>query len=611
MSHLELLEMKQRSGSVSREGSSGVRYVVVSGGTMSGIGKGVVASSTGMIMRRLGFKVTSIKIDPYLNIDAGTMSPFEHGEVFVLNDGGEVDLDLGNYERFIGISLARDNNITTGKIYNHVIEKERRGDYLGKTVQVVPHVVGAIQEWIEKVAAANGAEVCVIELGGTVGDIESGPFIEALRQLQFRVGVQNMMNLHVALVPMMGVVGEQKTKPIQQSVRALRASGLFPDLVICRSSQPLQTEPRRKIAYFSQIREENVLSCADVPNLYHVPLNLVAQRLDYLILHRLNLLPKTIPDWSAWRTLATTVDDLSALPETETVRVAIVGKYTGLQDSYLSLIKALKHASIHERIPFTIDWVEASCLEEEGAPDDPAAFERSWETVRGADAILVPGGFGDRGVEGKINAIRFARMEQYPFLGICLGMQLAVVEYCRSILKLPEANSEEFNGGTPHRVIIFMPEISTTHMGGTMRLGQRTTHFVKKHLPASKVSALYAENAAAADEFGITVTTNAEGHVTAVDERHRHRYEVNPEYAPKVEAAGLLFTGVDDRSERMEVIELPTHPYFVGTQYHPEFQSRPQWPSPPFVGFLRAARQFRARNQKRNKEQQLQHSHEE
>ena len=627
MAHMKLLSLQGSRN----PGEGMMKYVIVSGGTLSGIGKGVVASSTGMILRTLGFNVTSIKIDPYLNVDAGTMSPFEHGEVFVLNDGGEADLDLGNYERFIGITLSRDNNITTGKIYHQVIEKERRGDYLGKTVQVVPHIIDAINEWIEKVARTPTGldpnarpEVCVIELGGTVGDIESSPFIEALRQLQYRVGAENVMNMHVALVPVMGVVGEQKTKPIQQSVRELRACGLFPDIVVCRSSDPLQDEPRQKIAYFAQIPAQNVLSCADVSNLYHVPLNLIDQKLDYLLLHRLGLLPKCIPQWGSWQSLAASVDDLAASSQPK-LRLAIVGKYTGLQDSYLSLIKAVNHAAIAEKVPMVIEWIEASDLEESSDAEDveskrgvarpivtdamiktdysedagKTAFEKAWDTLKRADAILVPGGFGDRGIEGKVKAIEFARLNDIPFLGICLGMQMAVIEYCRHILGIKNANSEEFSKEC-EKVVVFMPEISTTHMGGTMRLGRRTTYFVPEHRKESKVVGLYKESVAGASQFGIHIgVEKRSGEVTSVDERHRHRYEVNPAYVEQLEKAGLLFVGVDDTKQRMEVIELPTHPYFVGVQYHPEFQSRPQWPSPPFVGLLRAGMAIKLKGSKK------------
>mmetsp|Transcript_200 Transcript_200/g.306 ORF Transcript_200/g.306 Transcript_200/m.306 type:complete len:561 (+) Transcript_200:146-1828(+) len=546
-------------------------------------------------MRKMGFNVTSIKIDPYLNIDAGTMSPFEHGEVFVMNDGGEVDLDLGNYERFIGVSLSRDNNITTGKIYHQVIEKERRGDYLGKTVQVIPHIVDEIQMWIERVAQIpTGAdksgkpEVCVIELGGTIGDIESGPFIEALRQLQFNVGIENFLNIHVALVPVLGSVGEQKTKPIQNSVRTLRACGLFPDIIICRSSQPLQQDPRRKISQFCQVAEESVLSCPDVSNLYRVPLSLIAQKMDYLLLHRLSKLPKQTPDWTEWTQLADVVDSLRSCGDLR-VRIAVVGKYTGLQDSYLSLIKALEHSSFSEKVPMKIEWIESGDLE---SVETSETYQTAMNTLCQSHAILVPGGFGDRGIEGKVKAINYARTKNVPFLGICLGMQVAVIEFARSILGIEDANSEEFVPECPNKAIVFMPEITKERLGGTMRLGRRTTHFVEKHRGQSKLQKLYKESTRNCLDYGIIISENDDGEVISVDERHRHRYEVNPELVSQLEEHGMSFVGMDDQCQRMEMIEIFSHPYFVGVQYHPEFQSRPQWASPPFVGFIRAAEAF-------------------
>lgn len=588
--HVKLLSLACRDTKAKKKG-----YVLVTGGTMSGIGKGVIASSTGLILKSLGFNVTSIKIDPYLNIDAGTMSPFEHGEVFVLNDGGEADLDLGNYERFIGINLSRDNNITTGKIYKQVIEKERKGDYLGKTVQVVPHIVDAIQEWVERVSAVpvknsspQSPEMVVIELGGTVGDIESSPFIEALRQLQFRVGIENFVNIHVALVPALGSVGEQKTKPIQQSVRTLRACGLFPDIIVCRSTLPLQDDPRRKISQFCQVPEDNVISCPDVSNLYQVPLSLVSQRLDSLVLHRLAQLPKQTPDWTEWRRLAETEDALHLMEDK--VRIVIVGKYTGLQDSYLSVIKALKHSAISETVPIKIEWIKSTELESESfLSDERCVYQKALETLENAHGILVPGGFGDRGVLGKISAIKSARTKLIPFFGICLGLQMAVIEYARNVLGYKDANSEEFDQTCHQKFVVFMPELSKSHLGGTMRLGQRRTHFIERHRKDSVLQKLYRESVSVAAKYGIQVNLDENGDVESVDERHRHRYEVNPDMVEQLEEAGLRFVGMDDEKKRMEIIELPNHPYFVAVQYHPEFQSRPQWASPPFVGFIRAA----------------------
>jgi CTP synthase len=412
------------------------------------------------------------------------------------------------------------------------------------------------------------------------------------------------VNIHVALVPVMGMVGEQKTKPIQQSVRILRANGLFPDIIVCRSSAPLHPEPRAKIAQFCQVQTENVLSCPDVSNLYRVPLSLVAQRMDYLILHRLSRLPKCTPTWTEWSQLADIADQLQNAPSR--VRIAIVGKYTGLQDSYLSIIKAIEHASIAERVPIKIDWIESTDLEitppqppniasrvgsfispPPAPPKGPTPHESAMELLRHADGILVPGGFGDRGIEGMISAIHHARVKSVPFFGICLGMQVAVLEYARNVLQLSKANSEEFDADCEHNVVIFMPEISKFYMGGTMRLGKRTTYFVEKHLRQSQVQKLYGEHHAVAGLYGIKIELNDEKEVLSVDERHRHRYEVNPKYVQQLEDAGLRFVGMDEKKERMEVCELFEHPFYVGVQYHPEFQSRPQWPSPPFMGFVR------------------------
>lgn len=582
-----------------------MKYVLVSGGIVSGLGKGVIASSTGVLLKSLGYRVTSIKIDPYLNCDAGTMSPFEHGEVFVLDDGGEVDLDLGNYERFVDITLTHNNNITTGKIYRSVIEKERKGLYLGKTVQVVPHVCNEIQNWVEKVARVSvdnkegPADFCVIELGGTVGDIESGPFIEALRQFQFRVGTNNFCNIHVTFVPMLGVVGEQKTKPTQQSVRTLRSLGLAPDVIICRSASPLTKSTKSKIASFCHVAADAVVGIHDVSNLYRVPLMLEQQNLPTLLLSRFQLLnqgesPK--PNLASWRELAEMAENCVTAPE---VKIALVGKYTGLSDSYLSVIKALQHSCIELRLKLKILWITASSLEQNGkseatgcntiptASEDQAeaeeedkdedeeekkeqTYEEAWSLLKEADGILVPGGFGDRGIEGKILAANYARVNKIPYLGVCLGMQLAVIEVARNILGRKEATSEEFDNQTKYPAIVFMPEGSKTHMGGTMRLGKRTTII---NAPDSLAAIVYRGS-------------------TTVDERHRHRYEVNPTWVSDLESEGKLrFVGKDETGQRMEIAELPTsvHPFFLGTQYHPEFLSRPRKPSPPFLGFVAAS----------------------
>ncbi|CAN6444590.1 unnamed protein product [Victoria cruziana] len=546
-----------------------MKYVLVSGGVVSGLGKGVMASSIGVVLKACGLRVTSIKIDPYLNTDAGTMSPFEHGEVFVLDDGGEVDLDLGNYERFLDVKLTRDNNITTGKIYQSVIDKERRGDYLGKTVQVVPHITDAIQEWIERVAMIpvdgreGHADVCVIELGGTVGDIESMPFVEALRQLSYRVGPGNFCLVHVSLVPVVNVVGEQKTKPTQHSVRELRGLGLVPNILACRSTKPLEDNVKEKLSQFCHVPAESILTIYDVSNIWHIPLLLRDQKVHEAILKVLNLLGIAgNPELQEWTARAELQDKLSY-----PVRIAMVGKYTGLSDSYLSVLKALLHASVECSRKLIVEWIAATDLEDTIAKEDPDAFQAAWNVLKRADGILVPGGFGDRGVQGKVLAAKYARENKIPYLGICLGMQIAVIEFSRSILGLHDANSTEFDPDTKNPCVIFMPEGSKTHMGGTMRLGSRRTYF---HIADSITAKLY-------------------GNVGYVDERHRHRYEVNPEMIDRLEEAGLSFVGKDESGKRMEIVELPGHPYFVGVQFHPEFKSRPGNPSAVFLGLIRAA----------------------
>ncbi|PIN07538.1 CTP synthase (UTP-ammonia lyase) [Handroanthus impetiginosus] len=546
-----------------------MKYVLVTGGVVSGLGKGVTASSIGVVLKACGLRVTSIKIDPYLNTDAGTMSPFEHGEVFVLDDGGEVDLDLGNYERFLDFRLTRDNNITTGKIYQSVLEKERRGDYLGKTVQVVPHITDAIKNWIETVSVIpvdgkeGPADVCVIELGGTVGDIESMPFIEALRQLFFSVGQNNFCLIHVSLIPVLGVVGEQKTKPTQHSVRELRALGLTPHFLACRSAQPLLEGTRQKLSQFCHVPVVNILNIHDVPNIWHIPLLLKNQNAHDAVLRHLDLLSVAKPpNLQEWTERAETFDNL-----TNSVRIAMVGKYVGMADSYLSVVKALLHACIACSLKPVIDWIAASDLEDDSAISAPEAHETAWTTLRNAACILVPGGFGDRGVKGMILAAKYARENRVPYLGICLGMQISVIDVARNVLGLERANSTEFDDQTPNPVVIFMPEGSKTHMGSTMRLGSRRTLFQS---PDCLIARLYRNS-----EY--------------VDERHRHRYEVNPDMVSMLEETGLKFVGKDETRKRMEIVELTDHPFYVGVQFHPEFKSRPGRPSPVFLGFILAA----------------------
>ncbi|KAF9299882.1 CTP synthase ura7 [Mortierella antarctica] len=557
------------------------KYVLVSGGVISGIGKGIIASSTGLLLKTMGLKVTSIKIDPYLNIDAGTLSPLDHGEVFVLNDGGEVDLDLGNYERYLDVTLTRSNNITTGKIYRDVIERERKGDYLGKTVQVVPHITDAIQDWVERVAtipvddSGEEPDVCIIELGGTVGDIESAPFVEAMRQFQFRVGHENFALIHVSLVPTIGSVGEQKTKPTQASIRDLRGLGLTPDLIACRCEKSgLDEGIQSKISMFCHVQPEQVLAVRDCNSVYHVPELLKDQGMVDYLWKRLNI-EKTISItpalkekgsemWRKWNQLTSAQERLH-----DSVTIVLVGKYTNLQDSYASVVKALEHASLNCHKKLIMKWVEASDLEPETRSSNPVKYHEAWQDLCSAQGILVPGGFGNRGVEGKIAAAKWAREQKIPYLGICLGLQIAVIEFARNVCGMTDANSIELDENTKTPVVVYMPEISKTHLGGTMRLGTRPTEF-QAGTEGSTLRKLY-------------------GGGSTVMERHRHRYEINPELIEKFEAKGLQFVGKDETGQRMEIVEMADHPYFVGVQYHPEYLTRPLKPSAPFMGLILAA----------------------
>jgi CTP synthase len=554
-----------------------MKYVVVSGGVISGIGKGVLASSTGLLFKTMGLRVTSIKIDPYMNIDAGTMSPLEHGECFVLNDGGEVDLDLGNYERYLNITLTKNHNITTGKIYSHVIEKERNGDYLGKTVQVVPHVTGAIQDWIERVAtipvdeSGLEPEICIIELGGTVGDIESAPFVEALRQFQFRVGVDNFALIHVSLVPV--IHGEQKTKPTQAAIKDLRSLGLTPDMIACRCQEELEVATIEKIGMFCHVGPEQVIAVHDVNSTYHVPLLLKEQRMMKFLTKKLNI-PELSPAalergdklMKKWINLTSSHDK-----SFETVTIALVGKYTHLKDSYLSVIKSLEHSSMRCHRRLKIEWVESTDLEEETKSSNLSKYHKAWHYVCQADGILVPGGFGNRGIEGMVSAAQYARENNIPYLGVCLGLQIAVIEFVRNVLGVEGSTSMEFDPTADEDTasVVYMPDVDQVKLGGTMRLGIHSTKFVANS-EWSKLRKLY-------------------GGADSVMERHRHRYEVNPKLIDQIEAKGLNFIGKDDTQARMEVLELKDHKFFVGTQYHPEYLSKVLDPSRPFLGLVAAS----------------------
>ncbi|XP_039195820.1 CTP synthase 2 isoform X4 [Crotalus tigris] len=547
-----------------------MKYILVTGGVISGIGKGIIASSIGTILKSCGLRVTAIKIDPYINIDAGTFSPYEHGEVFVLNDGGEVDLDLGNYERFLDISLYKDNNITTGKIYQHVINKERHGDYLGKTVQVVPHITDAVQEWVMNQAKVpvdddkKEPQICVIELGGTIGDIEGMPFVEAFRQFQFKAKRENFCNIHVSLVPQPNATGEQKTKPTQNSVRALRGLGLSPDLIVCRSTKPIEMAVKEKISMFCHVEPEQVIFIHDVSSTYRVPILLEEQGIIKYFKERLSLPIDDQPSHLLfkWKKIADRYERML-----NSCSVALVGKYTKLSDCYTSIFKALEHSAIAINHKLDLMYIDSADLEPAMEAENPVRFHQAWQKLCKADCILVPGGFGHRGTEGKLQAISWARKKKKPFLGICLGMQLAVVEFARNCLNWQDANSTEFDPNTKNPVVIDMPEHNPGDMGGTMRLGKRKTIFKTKD---SLLRKLY-------------------GNEAFVEERHRHRYEVNPELIHFFEDKGLKFVGHDTEGKRMEIIELDDHPYFIGVQFHPEFSSRPMKPSPAYLGLLLAA----------------------
>jgi CTP synthase len=527
-----------------------MKYIIITGGVLSGLGKGISTSSIGRLFKSQGLSVTAIKIDPYLNCDAGTMNPFQHGEVFVLDDGGEVDLDLGNYERFLDIEMTSDNNITTGKVYKSVIEKERRGDYLGKTVQIIPHITNEIRNMITKVAHKSRADITLIELGGTVGDIESMPFLEAVRQLRSREGRENVIFVHTTLVPIMKVVGEQKTKPTQHSVKELRAIGIHPDIIIGRAKEPLNKESKNKIALFCDVPVEAVISAPDVPTIYQVPLIFEKQGLREYIMKLMKIKIKRTKDMTTWKKMVNNI-----LHPKKKTRIAIVGKYVDLKDSYMSHIEAFKHVSGSLSVDVEIEWVEAEILEDKGT--------RLLKKVKG---VLVPGGFGERGAEGKALAAKYARENSIPFLGICFGFQLAVIEFCRNVLKLEKAHSLELDPKTPHPVISLLPEQEgVVDMGGTMRLGTYKTFLAKD----CTVAKLY--------------------NSTEIHERHRHRFEVNPDYIEQIEKAGMIFVGKDAVNIRMEVFELKGHPFFVGSQFHPEFKSRPDKPSPLHTGLVKAA----------------------
>jgi CTP synthase len=539
------------------------KYVFVTGGVVSSLGKGIAAASLAAILESRGIKLTMLKLDPYINVDPGTMSPFQHGEVFVTDDGAETDLDLGHYERFVRARMGKRNNFTSGQIYESVIKKERRGDYLGGTVQVIPHITDEIKSFIR--AGAGDADVAIVEIGGTVGDIESLPFLEAIRQMSLQLGRNNTCFIHLTLVPYIPSAGEIKTKPTQHSVKELREIGIQPDVVLCRADRWLPDDERRKIALFTNVEERAVISAIDVDCIYKIPNNLHAQGLDDIVLKKLEI-DAPPANLSEWESLVFRLEH----PK-RSVNIALVGKYVDLTESYKSLSEALTHAGIHTGSKINIHYIDS-----EKIVDDGSAL------LAGMDAILVPGGFGKRGVEGKIRAIRYARDHRVPYLGICLGMQLAVIEYARNVANMPGAHSTEFDPVTPFPVVALIHEWinrdgrveqrdETSDLGGTMRLGGQEAEL----LPGTLVRQIYG---------------NAK-----IFERHRHRYEVNNHYVPRLQQAGLRFSGLSMDKERLtEMIELPGHPWFVACQFHPEFTSTPRGGHPLFKSFIEAAARYAA-----------------
>lgn len=524
-----------------------VKYIFVTGGVVSGIGKGITAASLGRLLKTRGLKVTIQKFDPYINVDPGTMSPYQHGEVYVTEDGAETDLDLGHYERFIDENLTKNSNVTTGKVYWSVITKERRGDYLGGTVQVIPHITNEIKEKIFRVGQEDNPDVVITEIGGTVGDIESQPFLEAIRQVSGDVGKGNSMYLHVTLVPYLSSSGELKSKPTQHSVKELLGLGIQPDIIVCRSEVPLDEDIKAKIGLFCNVDSGCVIENLDAETIYDVPLMLEEQGLSQKVCDRLGL-DCPPPDLTEWNGLVHKVKNLK-----RHVKIALVGKYVALHDAYLSVAEALRHGGFANEAEVEISWVDSETLTDENVE----------ETLRGADGILVPGGFGDRGIDGKISAIRYARENKIPFLGICLGMQLAVVEFARNVAGLSGAHSSELNPHTPYPVIDLMPEQKEiSDMGGTMRLGRFPCELQEN-----------------------TLSHKAYG-VKEIGERHRHRYEFNNAYRDKLTDAGLKIAGLSPNGKLVEIVELEEHPWFVAVQFHPEFKTRPTKPHPLFEQFI-------------------------
>jgi CTP synthase len=528
------------------------KYLFYTGGVVSSVGKGVTAAATGLLLKERGFKVTVQKLDPYINVDPGTMSPYQHGEVYVLDDGAETDLDLGHYERFIDIRLSRSSNFTSGQVYADIISKERRGDFLGGTIQVIPHITNEIKRRVASIGRETGADVVIVEVGGTVGDIESQPFLEALRQLRNEFGRENVFFIHVTWLPYIGATGEIKTKPTQHSVAALRSIGISPNMIIARSDYPVDKELCDKIALFCDVEKPAVVSMVTSDVLYEVPLLLERAGVGDYLVEKLNMKATRKPDMKPWEKLVERVRKPKP-----TVKVALVGKYVELQDAYMSVREALKHAALANDVEVEIGWVHSADLEK----------DKGWDIIQSSDGILVPGGFGSRGIEGKILAARYAREKKVPYLGLCLGMQTMCIDFARGVLNHEDANSSEFDRGTEYPVIdLMLDQRSITDLGGTMRLGLYPCELQKD----SKAATSYGEE--------------------HVDERHRHRFEFNNAYKKDFEKGGMAFSGMSPDGKLVEIAELKDHPFMVGSQFHPEFLSRPMKPHPLFVGFVKAAK---------------------
>jgi len=529
------------------------KYLFFTGGVVSSVGKGVTAAATGLLLKERGLKVAVQKLDPYINVDPGTMSPYQHGEVYVLDDGAETDLDLGHYERFIDIRLSRVSNFTTGQVYAEIIGKERHGDFLGGTIQVIPHITNEIKRRVGLVAKETGAEVVILEVGGTVGDIESQPFLEALRQLRNEVGRENCLFVHVTWLPTIGATGEMKTKPTQHSVAALRSIGISPQMIIARADHPIESGLCDKIALFCDVEKRAVIPMETADVLYDVPLMLEKLGVGELVMEKLGLQATRQPDMKPWEKLV--ADVRKSKP---TVKIALVGKYVELQDAYMSVREALKHAALANSVEVEIGWIHSTDLEK----------DKGWETLRSADGIIVPGGFGSRGIEGKILAAHYARENKVPYLGLCLGMQVMCIEFARNVLNHEDANSSEFDRSTSAPVIdLMLDQRSITDMGGTMRLGLYPCLLQK----GTKAAAAYG--------------------VPQVDERHRHRFEFNNAFREPFEKNGMVFSGLSPDGRLVEIAEMVDHPYMVGSQFHPEFLSRPMRPHPLFVGLIKAAKE--------------------